>query len=328
MIRWLFYTFSTIVLIAATIFVPMPLVEFSPGGATSIPPLVQVQYDTTEIDGNLSLLTVKVTQPSLAEAVRAWWSDTRELERRENVIPPGIDRNDYFDQQRQVFEQSFTVAAAVGLRQAGFEVSVTTAPLVLAALPEGPSGGVLESGDVLRSVNGVAVATSEDVIDALRPVQMNDPVTLLVERDGEAVEAQIRAGMVGRMERPGLGVILDTVIDEVSLPFEVDLGDTRIGGPSAGMMIALTIYDLVSEENLAAGRNIAGTGTLDIDGLVGPIGGIEEKVVAAEEQGVTLFLAPASQAADARAVAPASMRVVGVETIEDAIEALRTAGSV
>ena len=120
---------------------------------------------------------------------------------------------------------------------------------------------------------------------------------------------------------PGLGIFIETVADRLELPFDLDLAETRIGGPSAGMMIALTVYDLLAEEDLIAGRVIHGTGSVDAEGRIGPVGGVPEKMRAASE--ADLVLVPGLLLDEALAAAPEGLEVVGVDTFDEALEALR-----
>lgn len=319
------YLLSAVTIVSAAFVVPMPLIEFSPGGSTPVPDLIEIadEVETTPIEGELSLLTIRLTQPSFAEVVRAWTTPIRDLEPRSQVIPAGVEDDDYFDLQRSEFRRTFELAVAVGLRAAGQEVAVRSAPIVVNVLAGGPSDDVLQPGDLVRGVDGRTVVSSEELIEAARDLEAGDEVELTVDRAGETLEVTVTAARVPDLDRPGLGIALGTTADAVDLPFEVQMKDTRIGGPSAGMMIAVTVFDLVSGEDLAAGRHIAGTGTVDETGRVGPIGGIEEKVAAAAQSGASIVLIPASQEVEARAVQPEGLTLIAVSTVEEAIEALR-----
>ena len=110
----------------------------------------------------------------------------------------------------------------------------------------------------------------------------------------------------------------------VDLPFDVRVNVSDVGGPSAGLMVALATYQLATTTDLVHGRVVAGTGTIDLAGNVGPIGGIGEKVAGAERDGATLFLAPAEEAGNARAAAGSHLKVVAVRTFADALAALRS----
>lgn len=325
MARILTYLLSLVLLAWSAVLVPMPFVEFAPGSARDVTDLVQIEgVDTTPIDGELKLLTINVfSNPSLAETVQAWLAPSRDLEFRQNVIPEGIDRREYFRLQQQQFSQAFEVAAAVGLRQAGYEVTITSRPVVFSVLPGGPADGVLEAGDKILEVEGQEVESAETMIEMLRGLEMGDTVRLRVKRGEEEIDVEIEAGRVAGLDRPGVGILVETIASDIELPVDVTLGDSNIGGPSAGMMIAVTVYDLVSEDDLADGRVVAGTGTVSASGDVGPIGGIQEKVFAAADIGADLMLVPESQLVEARAVAPPGLPIVGVATIDEAIAALR-----
>jgi PDZ domain-containing protein len=324
-LRPLAYLLSAVTIVAAVFMVPMPLVEFSPGGATPVRDLIALgdEVATTPIEGELSLLTIKLTQPTAAEVVRAWTTPVRDVELRTSVIPAGIDDEDYFDYQRGEFQRTFELAVAVGLRAAGAEVSVRSAPIVVHVLSAGPAEGVLQAGDLVRTFDGQPVASAEELVEAASDLDAGETVPLTVDRAGETLELELTAARLAELDRPGLGIRLGTTSDAVDLPFDIDMSDTRIGGPSAGMMIALTVYDLFSDEDLAAGRHIAGTGTVDQAGRVGPVGGIQEKVVSAADAGATVLLVPASLAAEARSVQPPGLEIVPVASVDEAIAALR-----
>lgn len=323
MMRRVAYLLSAALVVWAAIDVPMPFVETVPGSATSIAPLIHLDTEVTPVTGELALLTIRNRQPGVAETVAAWVDPDRELVRTQQVIPPGTDREEYFRLQQRSFDRASRIAVAVGLRAAGLETDVSTRPVVFSVLPDGPSQGRLEPGDVILAAQGTEVRSGEELIDQLRDIELGDPVTLEVQRDGERLTVELTAGSVPGLERPGIGIAIETIANDVELPIDVTIDETGIGGPSAGMMIALTVYDLVSTEDLTRGRRIAGSGTIDAEGNVGGIGGLEQKLAAAAEAGAELVLVPAHQVDEARGHAPAGLEVVGVATLDEAIEALR-----
>jgi PDZ domain-containing protein len=327
--RRLAYGLSLLLVLLAAVTVPMPLVEFSPGGATSIPErLVEIDEDvpTTPITGDLSLLTVRLSQPSLVEVVRAAVSPTRDLARRAAVFPEGVESREYLDQQQDEFRRTFELAAAVGLRAAGEDVTVSSLPLVAQVLPGGPADGRLQPGDLVEAIDGRSVRSRAELIEEAGDLALGQTIVLTVQRDGEEVDVEVVAGEVPELDRPGIGVSLLDVPQDVELPEGIEMRSTRIGGPSAGMMIALTVYDLWSDEDLVAEREIAGTGTIDGEGFVGPVGGVGEKVVAAAAAGAEIMLVPASQEEEARRRVRGDLEVIPVATLDDAIAALRARG--
>ncbi|MBW3658043.1 MAG: PDZ domain-containing protein [Actinobacteria bacterium] len=329
MMRLLAYALSVLTVILAALVVPMPLVEFSPGGATSVPEeLLEVEptLDTTPINGDLSLLTVRLRQPSFAEVVRAAASPLRKLQTRQTVFPEGVEGEDYLELQRDEFRRTFELAVAVGLRAAGEDVAFSSAALVAQVVPGGPADGRLQAGDLVLAFEGEPVDTSAELVEAAGDLALGEAVTLQVERDGDEIDVEVVAGRIAEVDRPVLGISLLDVVDDVDLPDGIHMESTRIGGPSAGMMVALTTFDLFSDEDLAAGRHVAGTGTIDADGVVGPIGGVAEKVVAAAAAGADVMLVPAAQEEEAMSRARDGLRVIPVATLDEAIAALRAGG--
>ena len=141
-----------------------------------------------------------------------------------------------------------------------------------------------------------------------------------VERRGRTITARVRSEAGILQGVPAIGAYLESKDFDVDLPFTVNFRKREIGGPSAGLSYALAVYDLLSPQDVAAGRVVATTGTMDLDGRVGPIGGIEEKVESAKTKDAVIFLVPADEVAGAKG---AGLDVRGVETLKDAIQALR-----
>jgi PDZ domain-containing protein len=323
MMRRLVYALSAAVVVLASAYVTVPFIEYRPGSATSIDELVTLGTPTTPIDGAYDLLTIRVATPSLGEALLIWADGDRDLTPRSEAIPSDVPQDVYRELQLAQFSRSFRTAVGVGARAAGFDATVRTRPVVFQVLTGGPSDGLLDVGDVLRALDGQPIESAEELIELLRARTEPGEIVLEVQRSGESRDVTVTTELLPGLEQPGIGIVVDTIAEEVELPFDAELAETNIGGPSAGMMIALTTYDLLSEEDLAGGRTIAGTGTIDGDGRVGRIGGISEKVVAAQRAAVDLLLVPESQLDAALADADGSVRIVGVATLDEAIAALR-----
>lgn len=146
---------------------------------------------------------------------------------------------------------------------------------------------------------------------------------LTVRRDGTTILPRVTLGRSEQQPGPVLGVAISTVGFDIDLPFPVQVDAGRIGGPSAGLLMALTVYDLADVGDLTRGRIIAGTGTIDAQGNVGPVGGVEQKIEAAVDARAQIFLAPVGEAEQARAAAGDRLQVIGVTTLDDAIGALK-----
>jgi PDZ domain-containing protein len=209
------------------------------------------------------------------------------------------------------------------LRELGIEVPEVV--VVDSVIDGAPADGVLVPGDVVVSVDGNPIGEPQDVVDAVTAHQPGETVEFVVERDGER-----RTETVGSRaaEDDGRTIVGFGPAIGYEFPVQIDVNiDERIGGPSAGMIFALAIYDNLTPGALLDGMHVAGTGTVSADREVGPIGGIQQKIAAAADDGATLFLAPAGNCDEAAAADPGEMRVVRIETLDDAIAAIETAAA-
>lgn len=332
--RWraLFLPLCIAILLMAAAAVPLPVFLERPGPVASLTELVDVgpapsgeeTQAVGEVDGDYLLTVVNLRRATLVLLVHGLLApDVSTLPAVQ--LTGGVDDATYFGRQREVFATTADVAAALGLQAAGFPIEFGTPRGVLVAevFPGAPAAGALEPGDIVTTIDDTDVRSTTELVAAVRAVR--EP-TMEVEfvREDEERRVQITRGAVPGIDQPGLGVRVEDLIPAIDLPVPVDIDATRIGGPSAGLMIALTVYDKAAPEDLAAGRRVAGTGGVTLDGTVTPIGGIELKVLAAHREGADVFLAPASQAADAQTAVPpgSALQVVGVATVDDAIQEL------
>ncbi len=326
--RALFYAASTAVIAWAALVVPLPFIEYVPGPPTEIPPLVEIDgAATTELDGSTSLLTVLLRQQPTFPAVVALIDGQRRLLHVNQVFPADVGREEHLEQQRERFGRQFEVAAAVGARAAGVETELVTEAVVLDVMPGTPADGTLQPGDAVLAVDGDRVIAAEELQARAREGEVGDELTLRVRRDGEEIDVAVTLGESPEVDWPVIGILIETAVDELRLPFDLRLADnTQIGGPSAGLMVAITVYDLLADENLLRGRALMGTGTVDADGRVGTVGGVPEKMLAAARHGADLVLVPEPQLDVAREGAPDDLEVIGVSTFEEALDALRGSG--
>jgi PDZ domain-containing protein len=213
----------------------------------------------------------------------------------------------------------------VGLQLAGYPATISgTGVQVVSVIPESHAYGLLQPGDVITALNGQPVRTTADLISRIKNQPPGSTVDLQVEQDGSA--AQLSIPLLPPSSSggaPRLGIAIQTAGFDVQTPFPVRITPQKIvGGPSAGLMFTLTVYNALSPEDLTAGRRIAGTGTINPDGSVGPIGGVQQKVAAAEAAGATIFLSPAENYADALSAAK-SIRVVKITSAQEAVDFLK-----
>jgi len=323
----------TLMLFAVLVFVPVPYAVGGPGptrdtlGEQDGTPLIQVtDAPTYPSTGQLRLTTVSfaggpgypVTLPSV---LAAWISSSRVVSPVESVFPPDRSQKQ-IDQENQAdmlsSQENATVAA---LEELGYTVP---AKLVVAGAVDGTGAvGVVKKGDEVVALDGKPITTYTDLVDGLGRIKPGQEVTLGLKRDGSPLDVKIVTG-----QRPGggsqLGVFIDPTFD---LPVDVKIKIEDIGGPSAGTMFALGIIDKLTPQDEVNGVIIAGTGTMDVDGTVGPIGGIQQKLAGAHRDGAAWFLAPAANCDEVVGHVPAGMHVAKIANLHGARLAMEAIGA-
>ena len=323
---------ATTVLVAGLAVLPAPYAVRSPGptedtlGEQDGQPLISVTgaetYDST---GELRLTTVSVAggpgyPVNLAQVVQGWFDRSRSVRPVEEVFPTGRTKEETEQQGQAEMISSQENATVAALTELGYDVPATLT--VQGTSPGTGAEGVVEQGDVIVSLDGTPVPTYQDLIDGLAAVTPGDDVTLGVVRDGEPTDLTVTTSDGG--DTALLGVFIDPEFD---FPVDVTIQIDDIGGPSAGMMFALGIVDQLTPEDEADGVSIAGTGTMSVEGDVGPIGGIQQKLYGAVRDGATWFLAPQANCGEVVGNVPDGLHVAAVSTLADARDAMTAIGA-
>jgi len=318
-----------LVLGGAGAIVRAPLHSIGPGPARDVLDMIQIRgAETHPSAGELLLTTATVSGAplNLWEVLWVWIDPGVGTTARHNVVQPGVTDDE--QSARNVFdmERSKLSAELAAFEALGTPATRITGARVISLIEGGPSDGVLEPRDVLIEVRGRAVEGPGDVVDALEGTSVGSTAEVVFRRDGEQRAATITTGAA--LDDPDRAVIGVFLGEAYRLPHEVEIDTQRIGGPSGGLVFALSIVDVLTPEDLTRGHIIAATGTIEVErgadgsARIGVIGAVREKVQGAEAAGATVFVLPADEAEEARALAPQGMIVLGVETLRDAIAQL------
>ena len=322
---------ALIALTSLAVMLPVPYITLRPGpvfdtlGDFEGQPMFTFGDDVTTYPttGSLDFTTVRVASASgkvsLVEAIEAYLDDDVAVVPRSLIYPDGTTAETSRQQSAAQLAGSKDSSRVAALRAAGFTVPGT--PQVAEVSSDGAAADLLETGDLIRSVDGVDVDSSQETVDAVGSVEPGDTVSLDVTRDGtdRTVDVVTRPDTVDP-SIPRIGVSLSTRYD-FPIDIENNVGDT-VGGPSAGMMFALAIYDRLTPGSLTGGLRVAGTGEISADGVVGQIGGIQQKIAGAASDDVSVFLVPAANCAEALDGDTKDLELVEVATLDDAIDAL------
>jgi PDZ domain-containing secreted protein len=303
---------------------PVPYVAQVPGptfntlGDIDGQPIISVEgRERNDVEGNLNLTTVGVSRGglSLVQAVRGWFDDEVAVVPEESVYPPDRSEEETRQANRQAFLTSEQAAQTVALGHLGYPTKV-----VVQEVPEdSPADRLLMEGDTVDAVDGRPTPDAGTLGEVMASIPPGTTVTVDTMHLGQPGQVQITTKAAEGRDGSLLGV---TVLEQPYAPFDVDIEVEDVGGPSAGLMLTLGILDLVGDDNLTNGAVVAGTGTIDTEGKVGPIGGIALKMVAAGEIGADLFLVPAGNCEEALAAPDPGFPLVRVGSLDDALTAL------
>ena len=312
---------ALVVLVFALNFYQLPVVALTPGPAEDVLTRIKIEGSTPVYDskGKLYLTSVGIDDDvRFYEALLDLANRDVELRPRAELFPQGEGDQQVDRENVELMDESKTVAKVVALRELGYQVK-PSAVLVRDVVKGTPAVGRLEAGDRILRVDGHAVASIDEVRSAITSHHAGERVAFLVDRNHTPTSVEVRVAAADG--QPRVGVELTERYD--NLPLKLTIETENIGGPSAGLMFALSIIDRLTPADLTGGRRIAGTGELSMDREVLPIGGVAEKLVAARRQGATIFLIPKDNCPDVHGRVPAGLRLVRVATLDDALRFLR-----
>src|SRR5690606_15442456 len=267
--------------------IPLPLIAYSPGPVTDAVDAVVVDgAPTYPSQGELVMLTGAGQDLNAFEAMVAAVDPAVDVIARQAVRRPGESDEEYRRRNLRLMDESTAVAVSVALSR----LDLAEGPgdvFITGYAADTPAGEVLRIGDRIVAVNGEQVTSTDELSELLAGSAPGEVVTVTVARHGEEVsyDVELAAGEEDP-SRPMIGIFVR------QLPFWVNVESGIVGGPSAGLMYSLAIIDVLTPGDLTHGRVVAGTGTVDVDGNVGNIGGVRQKVVAAEAAGAEYMLVP------------------------------------
>ena len=280
--------------------------------------------NTFDFDGNLYQLTVRRDEANYF--VYAWASLNNEIDLypREVILPDGVTPQELSEISLQNMITSENVAIAVALDSLGYDVEAEgDGVLVVGLLDDSPVKNKLFKNDLITSINDEIVKSTTEFISLLKTYDIGDTVEIGLNRNQENLI--IQTTLIEHVEyenEPMVGFLASTPNQKFVYPFEVDINTGNVGGPSAGMMMALNVFNLLTENDITEGNKIAGTGTIEIDGSVGPVGGVKQKVIAAKRANASLILVPTANFQEANVYSDENTSIVAVDSFEEALNVI------
>lgn len=326
--RFVYVLLIGVIFAMIMVYVPLPYYITKPGMADELEPYVQVEGGYEE-EGNFMLVTVAMGRANILNLLTAQFNEYYEVFKEEEILQPGESDEEYQFSQDYAMKYSQDVAIYNAYKKANQPVSLENNGVLVAGITDGmPADGKLKLGDRIVAVDNHSFQTADEFITYLEGKQEGDTVKIQYIRDEKQREENFTLKQLPQdKSRAGIGVSVLTDKELVVSP-EIKIDSHDIGGPSAGLMFTLEIYNQLTEEDITKGHDIAGTGTINENGEVGPIGGISQKVVAADTAGAEVFFAPNENGAEnsnyKEAVKTAKdigtkMKIVPVDTLDDAL---------
>lgn len=319
------YLLCLALLVYVVIYMPTSYTIERPGSADEIKPMVRVVGADPEENGSFMMTTVSVTYANLALLGMSLFDEDADIGKRNR----DQDDDEYRITQQYYMNSSQSSAVAAAYREAGVPFDVETDYVFITTVPDhDPQQKEFVAGDKLIAVEGRKVITLDGLRKLLESYSVGDTVSVSMERNGRPLEQQVKLVDIPNEDgttRPGFGVSTGEVmrIDPNDPADEVEFTRTQVGGPSAGLMFTLEIYNQLTAGDLTRGYRIAGTGTIKSDGTVGEIGGVQHKIVAAERKGADLFFVPEGNyevAEEKLKDTDSSMKLVSVATLQNALD--------
>jgi PDZ domain-containing protein len=324
-----------VVLVAAGLIgaatVQVPYYAISPGTAFDVAQLVRVSDGNASYPpkGSVFMTTVSLKHVTAFEALRGWLDTTVDVVPEDDIRPKSVPADQQEQENLRAMSTSKQQALAVAFEHLGYDTITGTGATIVEVLKRSPAAGELAIGDTITKVDDTPVELHTDAVRAIRAHEPGDEVRLTVEPNGGGVVREVSVELMENPEVPGqalLGVTLRTRDLELSVPYDVAIESADVGGPSAGLAFTLELLDVLTPGELTGGRKVAATGTIELDGSVGLVGGVGQKTVAVKRAGAELFLVPADEVDEARKHAGADLRVEPVRDLDDALRILAGLG--
>lgn len=320
--------FATSTVIAAAI-IRVPYFLLAPGSVRNTQKVISVDgTEAFENAGEVDFATVSMKRATALTAFFGWIDDGTDVVDEKLILGDSTEAENRQANIRDMTD-SKQVATVVALEALGHEVPAHGTGAVVSAVGEGSAAsGQLAVGDVVVRAADKQVNLAEDLVAVIAEHQPGDKIALEVQRGGEG-DAQVVEVTLGHrsddVNKALLGVSSFTRDLTFDFPFEVTIDSGTVGGPSAGLAFTLGIMDRLVPQSITGGLKVATTGTIDLNGNVGPVGGVTQKTIAVKRAGAEIFLVPSSEVEEARRSA-GNMRVEPVDTLEDALRVLATVG--
>ena len=315
----------TFVVLGVLFLYPINYYLVSPGVAEDISPMIKVKADSYTTAGKIMLTTVSMKRANLIDYtwIKLFKPQLYELQSMD-FLPKDVKIEEYFNLMQEMMTESQLKAKAIALKEVGYQPQITGQGVKIVQVLEKSNGyGRLKEGDIIIGVDGTKVELLTETVNKIQDRKLGDKVEVTVKREAEEKRYTIKTKALQKnSEQPSIGVLITPYKRKYNFPIQIEIDAGKIGGPSAGSMFALGIYNSLTKEDITKGAKIAGTGTINLAGEIGPIDGIKQKIAAAKKEAAQLFFVPAGNWEAAQEMQRNDLKLVKVRNFADILNYL------
>lgn len=327
----LFNTLIVLTILLLLVTFKLPYYIYKPGEVNALTDMVEVDA-ARKSEGNFYLVTVTSLEATPLQFIFAKLANFTEIIPTKHIKPKNMTNEQYREYQMLIMKNSQDASQIVSFEAAGKDVKVVKDGIFILRSMEGmPAEGKVESGDEIIRVDNQSFTETEQLINYIQTKRVGETIVLTLLRQGQLIEEEIEVAFLpANKEQLGIGIHLVNTLEVETTP-ALTIESGRIGGPSAGLMFALEIYNQLVEEDITKGYEIAGTGEISSTGIVSRVGSVDKKVVAADRQGIDIFFVPYEDGVEesnydlavrtAREI-KSEMKIVPIDTFEEALSYL------
>ncbi|AOZ94180.1 SepM family pheromone-processing serine protease [Paenibacillus crassostreae] len=328
-VRLIKYLLMVCLLCYVVVYMPTPYIIYQPGSAEEVKPMITVKNGDESEAGTFMMTTVSASYANIALLAISSFNPNAEVDKKQSRLG-NKSKEEYAAEQLYYMSDSQSSAVEAAYREAGVAYQIIPQYLFVFSIPEDSrNSDYFQPGDKILEVDKEPISDNLDLTTKLKNRKIGEIVTLKLERSGQVLEENVPLVSIRDNEtnstRAGFGIMIGTMqkVTANDQSKQVEFKNTNVGGPSAGLIFTMEIFNQLTPGDLTKGYRVAGTGTITVEGKVGPIGGVKHKIVAADREQAQLFFVPKDNYEEAKTKAEeigTSMKLIPVSTLEEALK--------
>lgn len=315
------YRFLLLMILIVLFFnIRLPYYIMAPGGTINITDRVVMEDYKKDNNGSINMLYVSEYEGTpasiLMAKLRNYDIESNKERQISNESVKEINRRNTI-----MRDNSLDIATMVAYRESGKEITIKEKKNIVIArtLDNG-----LEVGDIILSVDGMSCDDVSEIKKVINRKEEGEYVTFKILRNNK--EKEIKSKIVLSENTKVVGVVIITEYDyDISPKIDIKFKNSE-SGSSGGLMLTLTIYNAINDEDIIKNRKIAGTGTISSDGTVGEIDGVKYKIMGAAREKVDVVFVPTANYEEAVMVNNKykyNLNIIRVDSFKETIEYLK-----